>query len=71
LGFYCGWIQGFRWSDWQASGKSDYDILITDFTTGATVATSVSNQTLGAPPLELIDSGDVCDSVHFVPLSDG
>ena len=66
LGFFCGGIQGFRWSDWQPSGRSDYDILITDFNTGVTVATSVSDQTLGAPPLELIDPGVIDCGVHPV-----
>jgi hypothetical protein len=66
LGFLCGYIQGFRWSDWQASGRSDYDILITDFSTDLTVATSISDQTGGAPPLELIDPGAIDCGVHPV-----
>ncbi|MFQ5524195.1 MAG: S8 family serine peptidase, partial [Acidimicrobiia bacterium] len=62
LGFVCGGVQGFRWSDWGGAGTTDYDILITDSTSGATVATSVGNQVLGAPPLEI--PGPIDCSAH-------
>lgn len=57
LGFYCGSIAGFRWSDWQASGRTDYDIAITD-AYGAVLASSFDDQAVGAPPIELPGSID-------------
>lgn len=52
LGFLCGQIQGFRWSDWQAVGRTDYDIYITN-SSSEVLAASEDDQTLGAPPIEL------------------
>ncbi len=65
LGFYCGFIQGVRWSDWDPTGRTDYDVVIADAGTGDVVATLVADQTQGAPPLELIASGIDC-SAHPV-----
>ena len=53
LDFFCGGIQGFRWSDWTGSGTTDYDLVFTDARSGATVATSIGDQTAGAQPLEV------------------
>ena len=58
LGFVCGFIQGFRWSDWAEGGRTDYDIGIFS-STGLLLASSVSDQTTGAPPLELIEPGSI------------
>ncbi len=51
LGFFCGGIQGFRWSDWSGNA-TDYDIYAIDPQTGSPVASSVRNQTTGAAPIE-------------------
>jgi hypothetical protein len=59
LGFYCGFIQGFRWSDW-SGGATDYDVAVFDYYTGALIATSTNDQTTGAPPLELVDPDINC-----------
>jgi hypothetical protein len=58
LGFFCGLIQGFRWSDWAEGGRTDYDIDIYS-STGLLLASSFSDQTTGAPPLELIEPGSI------------
>jgi hypothetical protein len=59
LGFYCGGIQGFRWSDWQAAGRTDYDIGIYADPSGIQLlASSVEDQTAGAPPIEIPGSID-------------
>ncbi len=57
LWFYCGFVQGFRWSDWQATGRTDYDIFITDVDSDV-LAYSQNDQTAGAPPIEIPGSID-------------
>jgi hypothetical protein len=66
LGFLCGFIQGLRWSDWQATGRTDYDLYIVD--SGANVlATSLNDQTAGAPPIEVPNAIN-CDAYPVVFL---
>ena len=66
MGFVCGGILGFRWSDWSGPNPTDYDIYITDLGTGTIVASSYSDQTSGAPPLELIDPSAIDCAAHPV-----
>ncbi len=64
LAFVCGYIQGFRWSDWQANDRSDYDIYITDLTSGVELARSTRNQMTGATPLEWIEPEEIDCGAH-------
>jgi hypothetical protein len=66
LGFVCGGIQGFRWSDWQATGRTDYDIVITD-SNGNVLSSSIDDQAAGKPPLEIPGAID-CDTYPVVYL---
>lgn len=52
LSFDCGFVQGFRWSDWQASGRTDYDIFISDDVSQDDLAISQLPQGSGSPPIE-------------------
>jgi len=50
LAFRCGFIYGFRWSDWGAN-RTDYDIFIYD-STMTLVWQGIANQAAGADPIE-------------------
>ena len=50
LAFRCGFIYGFRWSDWGAN-RTDYDIFIYD-STMTLVWQGIANQSAGADPIE-------------------
>jgi len=52
LGLGCGFINGFRWSDWGAN-KTDYDIFLYDETM-TLVSQGISDQTAGADPIEYV-----------------
>ncbi|MEA3509890.1 MAG: S8 family serine peptidase, partial [Actinomycetota bacterium] len=68
LGFYCGYIQGFRWSDWQATGRTDYDIgVYADPSRTEMLASSIGDQVAGEPPIEIPDGID-CSSHPVVYL---
>jgi subtilase family protein len=68
MGFYCGFMNGLRWSDWGAS-RTDYDLFVYDTLADAQTggagpeAVSDDNQPGGAPPLEhvLCDGRDDVD----------
>jgi len=54
MGFYCGFANGLRWSDFGAADPTDYDVYVWDDPGLTTlVGASTDDQTLGAPPLEL------------------
>ncbi len=53
LGFSCTFMNGLRWSDWGAN-RTDYDLYVYSSLNPVTLAySSVSDQTTGAPPVEL------------------
>ena len=53
LGFYCGYPNGLRWSDFgEGAGTTDYDLYIFDATATTQVGASFINQGTGAPPIE-------------------
>lgn len=62
LPFICGFVNGVRWSDWDSSNPTDYDVIVFDDPGGTTVKTaSLDDQSSGAPPLEtLLDLAYPC-----------
>ena len=54
MGFYCGFANGLRWSDFGAANPTDYDVYVWDDPDlTILVGSSTDDQTSGAPPLEL------------------
>jgi hypothetical protein len=67
LGFYCGFVNGFRWSDWGAS-KTDYDIYIYgDAALTQLESYSIRNQaTPGVDPIEYAGCVNDADGVGYL-----
>ena len=54
LQVYCGFTNGFRWSDWGAS-RTDYDVYLYDDPAGTILkAQAINDQAAGAYPIEYI-----------------
>lgn len=53
LAFYCGFVNGLRWSDWVSSGRTDYDAYIfeTPYSSNPE-GYGASDQTAGQDPIE-------------------
>jgi subtilisin family serine protease len=55
----CGFIHGFRWSDWGAN-RTDYDVYLYDTTAGGLKLKGEGDQGAGANPIELAGAGPTC-----------
>lgn len=66
LGFYCGFLNGLRWSDWGAN-RTNYDLYFYN-NAGTFIGQSNSNQAAGALPLELNNWCDGALNVNFMAI---
>lgn len=66
MAFDCAFVNGLRWSDWGASGRSDYNLYVFDTSSATTIlAAGTANQQAGALPLEVVSYACTSSIDHF------